>query len=1082
MNDTIRFTIAHSASRVGKSYPDATQLNAGFYSGTTETVSIQHPQELAAILDKMDGDFHKVLILGIPRNEQPTNRLTTLKRSVEGMSIARSSNDLYQPELSLACIDYDEGEEDYESVWRKLCGLLPDLTNCWAVVTQSSSAAIYEPEGALIKTPHKYHIYFAVKGDQKALKKQLLAKSWEQGFGFYFVNRAGSKEARSTLFDSKVLGEATRLMFESGTLLTHQGWTQKRMKPVVINSTGGVLHITSDTQRDLAQVQENKAHALNEAQPLIDRQQAANIHADAERIQQLEKCTKEQALYVAENKQKLRERGFLPRDHVLYAQTGEVFTVEQLIEGFKPVSRMVRSPAGDSDWVTFDAYINFDNAGAFQNIYCNWLGTTYRPEQRNLLAAPTNKEVITACYKQRALKLAGSTHAVANDLHTTPELVKKEFLRHLQKKSMPFHQAAKPTLTFATIEQSYQYLQNNAVSALVQAPLGSGKTQHIAAPLVRSALQNGQTVITLTVLRSLTRQNASNMGLGHYQDVNANQRQGMSATVHSLAGDNIQTLKDNMLKQKGLIIVDEAAMVAALTLNTDSILSGAEKKKTLDFLRSAAASGSRIIFLDADFTPMLRKLVSVVAPSAELIKITGQQYAPPKLNLIVEQSLLIEGSKPKSSNGLGMAIAAALADGKKVAVACLTKAEAQAIHELYGANTKSIVLHSENTGEPEQAELLAEPEQYSEQYDLITYSPVLGAGFSVAGHERTLFASFSYATLHPTGMMQIIRRFRRAAGGVINIGIDSSLQKPQKHYVGAEYAVNEIISDVGIQAFDDPFVAGAVIAYQTEQLAASNPFHAFVGHALNQGFDIDFTYPDSLAGTDEKKAAKKAVKEDEIQSIMDVQTPDAIEYERLKAAPATAETSAPVKRYEIETALCIGVGESDLLTEEVVDAALNQRLVERTDKAALLAAVQQGAIFTESPDAALSFAFRKHTQQQVELIQEVVSMITDDAGVIRITGSDAIRVADAMRGRIKHFHNLLSAPKKQQSSKSVHIAWLRDLLKSWGFASANKERISDGSNGSDQYRYTYKIDALLAFFAARKAAIYMDTKKGLKAA
>ena len=489
-----------------------------------------------------------------------------------------------------------------------------------------------------------------------------------------------------------------------------------------------------------------------------------------------------------------------------------------------------------------------------------------------------------------------------------------------------------------------------------------------------------------------------------------------------------------------------------------------------------------VIFLDADVTPMLRLLVSVVAPSAEIIKITGQQYAPPKLNLIVEQSLLAEGSKPKSSNGLGMAIKQAIADGKKVAVACLTRAEALAIHEAYGANTKSIVLHSENTGEPEQAELLAEPEQYSEQYDLITYSPVLGAGFSVAGHERTLFASFSYATLHPTGMMQIVRRFRRAAGGVINIGIDPSLQKPQRRYVGAEHAVNEIISDIGIQAFDDPFVAGAVIAYQTEQLAASNPFHAFVGHALNQGFEIDFIYPSSLAGTDEKIAAKKAVKEAAIQSIMDVQTPDAIEYERLKAAPATDETAAPVKRYEIETALCIGVGEHDLLTEEVVDAALNQRLVERTDKAALLAAVEQGATFTESTEAALSFAFKKHTQKQVELMQEIVRMITNDAGVISITGSDALRVADAMRGKIRHFHNLLNAPKRQNLSKSVHIAWLRGLLGCWGFVSVHKERVGDGSKGADQYQYTYDIDAILTPFVHRKAAIYVDAQKRLKAA
>ena len=115
-------------------------------------------------------------------------------------------------------------------------------------------------------------------------------------------------------------------------------------------------------------------------------------------------------------------------------------------------------------------------------------------------------------------------------------------------------------------------------------------------------------------------------------------------------------------------------------------------------------------------------------------------------------------------------------------------------------------------------------------------------------------------------------------------------------------------------------------------------------------------------------------------------------------------------------------------------------------------------------------------------MQEIVGMVTDDDGAISITASDAVKVADAMRGRIKHFHNLLSAPKKQSSSKSVHIAWIRDLLKSWGFDCIQRDRISNGSNGADQHRYTYEHDALLTQFVHRKTAIHLSTLKTLEAA
>ena len=90
-------------------------------------------------------------------------------------------------------------------------------------------------------------------------------------------------------------------------------------------------------------------------------------------------------------------------------------------------------------------------------------------------------------------------------------------------------------------------------------------------------------------------------------------------------------------------------------------------------------------------------------------------------------------------------------------------------------------------------------------------------------------------------------------------------------------------------------------------------------------------------------------------------------------------------------------------------------------------------------------------------------MVTDDSGAISVTGSDAVRVSDAMRGRIKHFHNLLSAPKRQRSSRSVHVAWMRDLLKSWGFD-------------------CIQHDALLTQFVHRKTAIHLSTLKTLEAA
>ena len=385
MQDAIRFTLACSDSPIGKSFPDKKKLNAEFYAGTAEVVSIQKPTDLVRILDTLSNDFHRVLILGIPKNEQITNRLTTKDKAKTGFSIARSNDDFYQPELSLACFDYDAGEEDFYSVWRNLCGLMPDLANCWAVVTQSSSAAIYDPSGTIAKTPHKYHFYIGVRGDQKTLKNQLIARAWEQGFGFFLIAKNASKRERNKLFDAAVLAEPNRLIFESGTLLTDPGFTQKRMKPAIINPQGGVLNVQSNLPLDYVKVAESKAAESQRVKPQLVQQRETNIKTDAATIKAEKGCSDSEAFYIAKNKQKLRETGILPRDHVLFGKD-ESFTVGQLMNGYRPTSRMVRSPFGDDDWPSFDAYLNFDDGGAFSNIFCNWLGTTYYPEKRKLLS------------------------------------------------------------------------------------------------------------------------------------------------------------------------------------------------------------------------------------------------------------------------------------------------------------------------------------------------------------------------------------------------------------------------------------------------------------------------------------------------------------------------------------------------------------------------------------------------------------------------------------------------------------------------------------------------------------------------
>ncbi|MFK7161842.1 DEAD/DEAH box helicase [Marinospirillum sp. MEB164] len=688
--------------------------------------------------------------------------------------------------------------------------------------------------------------------------------------------------------------------------------------------------------------------------------------------------------------------------------------------------------------------------------------------------------LIKACYEHKAGINAQGLEKAAQQVGVDPAKAQQWWAHHLAGRAMPLHQSipvAKKFTKFSSLEKALA----EGKSAFVQAPLGAGKTSGLAKPLIEKARKAGRPVLAVTVLRSLAGQNAETLELDIYTERPEiiELSRGVSSTVHGATRESMMPLIQQLANFDGLLVIDEAAQVSGLLFGSASILSGQQKERFLALINGCALFGIQVVALDGDITPTTAHLVKQL--NLPVFSCNEQAYLPPKVELYPAQRVKIDG-KTKDNQPLHESVIKSLQDGRKTVIFCTTRRGAEAAHALYSreCSGRSLLLTSRTTAEPEQARFLSDPNGQAPDYQLIIYSPVLSSGFSVTSIEAQIFGLITHDSLDAPAIWQLARRFRRAAGGTIQMAANSHFMRPQREYMPAQEleleAKQAAWQDGGEAAINCTFTAGQIAALQQKNLNSSNPFLILHGHLLNAGIQVSTCFESSREGIEEVAQAQLETKEREIESTRTAERINELEADHLSAVGAgTEKAAAKLARYQIEQALQLGYVDFDSagnLPHELAKEAIFGGLIKQVERQTLLKAAAAGVdLDTLSGDTEQSvFAFKKHTAQQVELMNKILDDLKNEAGEIQFTGTDAERLSATFRKAVKPTYHLITKPPAAKAPKRLHTAWLKNLLTSWGFE-LKSARASGWRKATDQWVYSAGVAADAEKFSARKIAV-----------
>ena len=1093
-----RLTLLTSPKRLTKliTLDDAgrlTKKSAALARGTAQQVEVANAREFAHLLDNLDA--HQCLAYGV--TERLSARIGPSKYLRPGEISRTRDNFAWCEGPGWLYLDLD-GKHDAQDVPRLrslLAAAMPELNDAPQVWARSSSGGIRNTAtGETFKGG--LHAYIMVSDAQAipALGKQLYDALWMNGHGHHELSRGENPAALERCLIDAAVFQPERLDYAAAPVL---GEGLERIG-------GSVLATFNDD-----------ATPLNPARvkPLSDDQQAAVSAAKAEsKAWALEGITRARkaildALPPAKREATRRkwlamDRQTLTPDTPIILRNGQQITAADILA----------NPATYNGQHCYDPQDpHNDNANDSQGvIYADakgcrvWSlahgGRLFRIAEQApdapadvvaLPPEPNRADVVSACYRHRASAVAGGLEAAADEVGATLDYAATCWHDHLAEQARPLHTATRPTQTFNTFEELAAHADATGESLFTLAKLGSGKSRELGGRVVRHAQAQGRPVLTVTVLRALTWQNATLFDATHYSDVEPllAASHTVSTTVHSLANPRLDNFLQRLEDQKGLVVVDEAAAVSGLLFTTGGILGDHQRHEILRRLEHLAGAGVQFVMLDGDATPTACVLADLL--EARVVSCSEQPYADPMAAVYPVQHL----SDPLSEKTIKATpchanIVEALSKGERVVLATDSREQADKLHRVYApmAAGGALCVHGGNADEPEQAAFRSDPNAEAERWQLVTYSPALSVGVSVTSVEAHVFTFASAGTLDAAGLWQLARRYRRPTGGLVRFIVDAHLCRPQRQRLG----LAAIQSDVTTHARNLDALApnaelrGLVADLWQRNLYQANPLHALLGHLGNIGIDTTLAYSGDASGKDARKQAREAVRAARVERIASAERMDAVQAALFeKQAKATEADQARVERHRITEGLALSADDLEAngnLPTSLVEAALYDNLLTRVRRLSWLQAASQGADLEAATDRPSAFAYMKHTNAQAKVMGGLLDALRDETGRVVVTASKARDVADQYRGRIHVTYRDIPKPPHKKAKAERFTRWARDLLAAWGLECVEKTRPSADAERVYTYAEAEEISRYSERLACKHLAESGCTSKRLKPA
>lgn len=401
----------------------------------------------------------------------------------------------------------------------------------------------------------------------------------------------------------------------------------------------------------------------------------------------------------------------------------------------------------------------------------------------------------------------------------------------------------------ANISDVVQRVRENPESIYLQAPLGAGKTDKAIARLVAQHAN----VLVLNHLRSLSGDLADRLGAQHYLQAEPLQPGRLVTTVHSLGSSRVlQWLDDS---DPTLVVIDEAAGVADVLGQPGGNMTDSQRLQALQILQTLRNRGVRFVLADGDCPQTAQALAGVLGVGTYYT--APGEYAQPRVE--IHQGVTVEtiDERHRRRHTATAPLVDAIKSTSSMVLFCDTRSDVDAWAERLGC----LGIHGENSGDVEQSLFLDAPDRKAPDLQRMVYNSVLGAGVSITSVERDVMGIYT-GHLSPRATWQALRRWRRAAGGVIRIQATPGSYRPKRQQSVTEAmtwleALQELQGAPGIGS---PLAALQAMesAYQAEaDRWQRNPQQALIAYLQEAGIDVDVIFEQGAASSDAEHAATK---------------------------------------------------------------------------------------------------------------------------------------------------------------------------------------------------------------------------------
>lgn len=302
----------------------------------------------------------------------------------------------------------------------------------------------------------------------------------------------------------------------------------------------------------------------------------------------------------------------------------------------------------------------------------------------------------------------------------------------------------------------------------ISAPMGCGKSKHIAAPFISESMGRRYTV-AMTPSKSLCKEQSEKFGIDLYSDLTKPDGYASSAMSVCLPSLDKPALQEH-IGQASAFVMDEWSQSLKMLAKR-----GICNQEDFDRLSHICGTMDAGIFADAFLSDFDIQFVTRHAKPGTPVRIFEVQNKD-------------QGFKARYTYGVSardwivQEVLAEMDQGGKAWVSCEGRRSSQTIGEILKADGyKVLIVNSLTSDLPEVKSFLANAEEECLQYDAVIHSPTITSGMSIAGEKhgqhftRGFFLGGGWR-LQPTVCAQMLRRVRYIREWSIGIAPNNGAQ------------------------------------------------------------------------------------------------------------------------------------------------------------------------------------------------------------------------------------------------------------------------------------------------------------------